>query len=61
MLPYTVYSNSFGETLVECESCYIHEVQKAMIEQGYSVKEVVYTDTRIVFIRMWKDEEQKDD
>ena len=61
MLPYTVYNSSFGDIIVECESCYIHEVQKTMIEQGYSVREVVYTDTSIVFMRMWEEEVQKDD
>lgn len=61
MLPYTVY-NGYSDILVECESCYIHEVQKTMIEQGYSVKEVIYTfGSDTVFMRMWKEEEQKDD
>lgn len=59
MLPYTIYNRggSDEEIIVECERCYIHEVQRVMIEQGYCVSETIFVgadDNGPVFMRMWK-------
>lgn len=63
MLPYTIY-NRFGsdeDIIVECERCYIHEVQRVMIERGYCVSEVIHAGINAdspVFMRMWKFHEE---
>lgn len=61
MLHYNLYKGSLGEDIVECDRASLHAVQQYFLNDGYCISQVFCYDDTTVFIKVWKEIEEKDD